>query len=51
MKNSTWILIGLLLFACSDKVAKKEEEKAVLVKSVSVTKKQIAELKIELSLP
>jgi cobalt-zinc-cadmium efflux system membrane fusion protein len=51
MKNSTWILIGLLLFACSDKVAKKEEGKAVLVKSVSVTKKQIAELKIELSLP
>ncbi len=51
MKNTTWILIGFLMFACSDKVAEKKEKKADIVNSVKLTQKQIAELKIELALP
>ena len=51
MKNITWILIGLLLFSCSEKEAIKVEKKAELVKSVTITKKQMAELKIQMAIP
>ncbi len=50
MKNITWILIGLLLFSCSEKEAIKVEKKAELVKSVTITKKQMAELKIQMAI-
>ena len=36
MKNITWILIGLLLFSCSEKEAIKVEKKAELVNSVTI---------------
>ena len=51
MKNITWILIGLLLFSCSEKEAIKVEKKAELVNSVTITKKQMAELKIQMAIP
>ncbi len=51
MKNITWILIGLLLFSCSEKEAIKVEKKAEIVKSVTITKKQMAELKIQMAIP
>ena len=51
MKNITFILIGLLLFSCSEKEAVKVEKKAELVKSVTLTKKQFTELKIQLAMP